>query len=93
MSRVILPLMLSLGIACQPSTVEFRATTTGLDVEAITVWFEQYTAAVNSGDLEAWAGFIADDAVVMPPDELPISGMDQLRSGQGPARRVSSSAV
>lgn len=79
MSRLILPLMLLLGIACQSSTVESRATTTGPDVEAITAWFEQYTAAVNSGDLEAWAGFIADDAVVMPPDELPISGMDQLR--------------
>jgi uncharacterized protein (TIGR02246 family) len=36
-------------------------------------------AAVNAGDLDAWASFIADDAVVMPPDELPISGIDTLR--------------
>ena len=79
MHRVLLPLILIVGIACQPSAVEFRATTTGPDVEAIMLWFEQYTAAVNSGDLEVWASFIADDAVVMPPDELPISGMDQLR--------------
>jgi uncharacterized protein (TIGR02246 family) len=78
MHRILLPLIVFVGVACQPCGVE-QATTTGPDVEAITAWFERYTAAVNSGDLEAWASFIADDAVVMPPDELPISGMDQLR--------------
>ncbi|UCC48271.1 MAG: SgcJ/EcaC family oxidoreductase [Gemmatimonadota bacterium] len=79
MRRMMLPLILCVGMACQPSGVDRQATTTGPEVEAITAWFEQYIAAINRGDLEDWMTFVADDAVVMPPDELPISGMDELR--------------
>lgn len=79
MQRMLLLLALFVGGACQPSPSQVPATTTGPEVEAIQAWFEHYTTAVNNGDLEAWASFIADDAVVMPPDELPISGMAELR--------------
>lgn len=79
MHRTLLPLMLFVGTACQPCDVEQRATTAGPDVEAITIWFERYVATVNAGDLEAWASFVADDAVILPPDGLPVGGMDRLR--------------
>lgn len=50
-----------------------------MHVEAITAWFGQYNAAINAGDLERWSTLVAADAVVLPPDELPIAGMDGLR--------------
>lgn len=78
MRPVLLSLVLFVGVACQPHEVE-RASTTGPDVQAIRAWLDGYVAAVNAGDLDAWASLIADDAVVMPPDELPISGIDTLR--------------
>lgn len=68
MQRMILPLLLFVGIACQPCGVEREATSTGSDVETITAWFEQYIDTVNAGDLEAWTAFVADDAVVLQPD-------------------------
>ncbi|MGD8866816.1 MAG: DUF4440 domain-containing protein [Gemmatimonadales bacterium] len=78
MQRSLLAPLLLVGIGCQPCDVE-QATATGPDVIAITSWLDRYVAAVNNGDLGAWASFIADDAVVMPPDEHPISGMGRLR--------------
>jgi uncharacterized protein (TIGR02246 family) len=79
MRRLALAALISMLFLACTQAVEQQATTTGPDVEAITAWFEQYNAAVNSGDLEGWMALVADDAVVLPPDELPISGMDELR--------------
>jgi uncharacterized protein (TIGR02246 family) len=79
MCRLALALPISLVLLACTQTVEQQTTTTGPEVEAIRAWFEQYNAAINAGDLEGWMTFVADDAVVLPPDELPISGMDELR--------------
>ncbi len=79
MRRMMLPLILSGAMACQPSGIDRQATTSGPDVEAVRAWFEGYLAAVNRGDLEDWMTFVADDAVIMPPDELPIGGMAEIR--------------
>lgn len=71
-------------LACLPvlactRTVDRDPVTTGPDVEAIRAWFERYNAAINAGDLAAWTSFVADDAVILPPDEPPIIGMTDIR--------------
>jgi uncharacterized protein (TIGR02246 family) len=53
--------------------------TTGPDVDEVRAWFERYDAAINAGVLDRWASFVADDAVIMPPDEPPIIGIDAIR--------------
>jgi uncharacterized protein (TIGR02246 family) len=60
--------------------VDHDPITTGPEVEAVRVWFEQYNAAINAGVLDQWTTFVADDAVILPPDEPPIIGMDAIRS-------------
>lgn len=66
------------ALACTRAA-DRQAATTGPEVEAIAAWFDRYLAAINAGDLEGWLGFVADDAVIMPPDEVPISGMEAIR--------------
>jgi uncharacterized protein (TIGR02246 family) len=53
--------------------------TRGPRIEAVQAWFGEYTAAINDGILDRWIGFVADDAVIMPPDEPPIVGIDAIR--------------
>jgi len=77
MHRVILPLLL-VAVACQPAAP--RATTTGSDVDAITATFEQLVAAANAGDMEGMMASYADDEVMMPPSEPPVSGKAAVRS-------------
>jgi uncharacterized protein (TIGR02246 family) len=78
MRRVILPLLL-FAAACRPAAVEQQATTTGPDVEAVTAWLAQYADAVDAGDMETMLALIADDAVLIPPDAPPTSGMAAIR--------------
>ncbi len=79
MRRVILPLMLFVFAACQPTAVEQQAATTGPDVEAVTAWLERYSAFVSAGDVEGWATLCTDDVVAFPPDAPAIVGMEELR--------------
>jgi uncharacterized protein (TIGR02246 family) len=58
---------------------EREPVTTGPEVEGVRSWFEAYTDAINDGVLDRWAEFVADDAVIMPPDEPPIIGMEAIR--------------
>jgi len=53
--------------------------TSGPEVEAVTAWLDRYLAAINAGDVEGWLAFVADDAVIMPPDEPPITGITEIR--------------
>jgi uncharacterized protein (TIGR02246 family) len=53
--------------------------TSGPEVEAVQTWFQRYNAAINAGVLDQWASFVAEDAVILPPDEPPIIGMDEIR--------------
>jgi len=53
--------------------------TTGPEVETVRAWFQQYTAAINGGAVDQWATFVANDAVILPPDEPPIIGMGNIR--------------
>ena len=77
MRRMILPLMLLVFVACQPA--EQHATTTGPDVQAITTWLEQVTAAINAQSTEGTLALYASDAVFSPPD-APSVTIDELRS-------------
>jgi ketosteroid isomerase-like protein len=74
MRRLALATLISLAFLACTQAVDQRAATTGPDVEAVRAWFEQYNAAVNAG-----VSLVADDAVVMPPDELPIAGIEEIR--------------
>jgi uncharacterized protein (TIGR02246 family) len=58
---------------------DLQPLTTGAEVETVRTWFAEYNAAINAGVLERWAEFIADDAVIMPPDEPPIIGIEAIR--------------
>ncbi len=79
MRRMILPLIL-LAVACQPPAQE--TVTTGPDVEAITAWLAELTAAVNAGDPEGVQALYAADAVFSPPD-APSLTAEELRSLYG----------
>jgi len=65
-------------VACTPAP-DSEPVTTGPAVDEVRAWFEQYDAAINAGLLDRWAAFVADDAVIMPPDEPPIIGLDAIR--------------
>ena len=82
MRRMILPLMLLVGVACQPAAVEQQATTTGPDVEAIDAWLQQTIAAYNSGDAEAALALYADETLSMPPLEPPMDTEQERASMQ-----------
>ena len=84
MRRMILPLMLLVIAACQPTTVEQQAVTTGPDVEAITTAFEQAVAAANARDVEGVLSVYADDAMSMSPNEPPTNGKAAIRASFQP---------
>jgi ketosteroid isomerase-like protein len=44
--------------------------------DAISRLLEQYVAATNAGDVEAYKSILADDVVVLPPDNPPLRGRD-----------------
>lgn len=68
--------MSAAGCVATPDNVPL---TTGPDVETVRAWFQQYTAAINEGAVDQWAAFVANDAVILPPDEPPIIGMGNIR--------------
>jgi len=68
------PLFLGCG-----QQAEEQPVSTGPEVEAVREWFARYTEAINAGVLDQWASFVADDAVIMPPDEPPLIGIDAIR--------------
>jgi uncharacterized protein (TIGR02246 family) len=53
--------------------------TTGPEVDAVRDWFARYNDAVNAGDLDRWITFVADDAVIMPPGDPPLMGLEAIR--------------
>jgi uncharacterized protein (TIGR02246 family) len=77
---MIFPLTLLVFVACQPT--EQQVTTTGPDVEAITTWLGQVTAAVSAGNPEGVLALYADDAVFSPPDAPSIT-LEELGSMYG----------
>jgi uncharacterized protein (TIGR02246 family) len=75
---MILPLMLSFAVACQPP--QPQATATGPDVEAVTAFVATYTAAVEAEDMETWQTLRTSDMIAFPPDAPPFVGLETLRS-------------
>lgn len=73
------PLITILLLTACAQAVDREPVTSGPEVEAVQAWFQQYNAAINAGVLDRWASFVADDAVILPPDEPPIIGMDEIR--------------
>ncbi|HVP51941.1 MAG TPA: DUF4440 domain-containing protein [Terriglobales bacterium] len=49
------------------------------DVNAIKALGEEYFRAANAGDTDRCIATMARDVIIMPPDRLSISGIDQLR--------------
>ncbi len=48
------------------------------EIEAANALLEQWIAAVNAGDIDAWLATLADDATVMPPNEPAVTGKEAL---------------
>ncbi len=69
--------------ACAPATQEPAAEEppcTEADMEAINKVLEQEVAAINAGDVEAFAALFTDDAVLMAPGEPAVIGTEAVRS-------------
>lgn len=65
--------------ACQPPVQEAVGLTEE-DVAAIKEAAESYRAAVMAGDMETWAAFYTEDAVIMPAGQAAVSGRDAIRA-------------
>jgi ketosteroid isomerase-like protein len=53
---------------------------TGGDLQAINTLQSQVDSAIINGDTERYVGFLADDAVLMPPNAPPVVGKEAIRS-------------
>jgi len=72
-------LVVALPLLGCTARVDEEPVTEGPDVEAVREWFGEYTAAIDAGVLDRWASFVAEEAVILPPDEPPIIGMEEIR--------------
>ena len=54
--------------------------TTEADVAAVDQVRQQYSIAYNAGDVAALAALYTDDAVLLPPNEVTLTGKDAIRS-------------
>ena len=48
------------------------------EIEAAEALLDQWTTAVNAGDIDGWSATLADDATVMPPNEPAVTGKEAL---------------
>lgn len=71
-------LCLAAGVtACAPATEQAGpAATTEADIAAITDVHDAYFAALNAGDAAAYAAQLAEDAIVMSPDQPSTLGRE-----------------
>ena len=69
-----------LGIAILSIGACTRKVDIEADIKAIKNLTEEYDAAINSGDLDSWMSFYADDAVRMQPNMPALFGKDSIRS-------------
>ena len=80
---VILPLvfLLCLTIGCKQAeeVAEESAVDIEVDVEAIKNWVKESYAAADSGDVENYISFWAEDVIWMPPDAPIIKGKSAIR--------------
>ena len=70
-------------VACAPAAEEAvveEPDTTEADIEAVRAQSERLNAAFASGDLDAFMALMAEDAVLMPPNEPSITGRVAVRS-------------
>ena len=73
-------LALALAItACQPVETE-PAVSTEADEEAIKALVQEFTATINSDNLDGFMALWTDDAVLMPPTSLAVIGKEAIRS-------------
>ena len=78
-------LVVTLAIcACRPPN-QSPSTSTAADSLAIVQLREQFSAAVNSGDIEGLVATVDSSLVVMPPDGDELLGPEGLRSFLGPS--------
>lgn len=48
--------------------------------EAVTATLNEYVAACNAGDADAYAATLAPDVVLCPPGQAPVNGADAARA-------------
>ena len=81
---ILISVVVALAV-CAPAAQEPAAEEppcTEADMEAINKVLEQELAAVNSGDAEAFQAAITNDAVLMPPNEPPVTGKEAILAWQ-----------
>ena len=76
MRRMILPLMLLVAAASQPAAAQLSDE----DVAAIKSLGTSYTQAELAKDVDAMAALLADDAILMPPNEPAIVGKEAIKA-------------
>jgi uncharacterized protein (TIGR02246 family) len=79
MRRICVALVTFMSAVGCVGTPDNAPVSAGPEVETVRAWFQQYTAAINAGGVDHWATFVANDAVILPPDEPPIIGMETIR--------------
>lgn len=71
------------GLACaapeEAEPVPVRDTSQA-NLDAIMALTADYIEAYNSGDAEAFVALFSDDAIRMPPNALPLEGIDRIRA-------------
>jgi ketosteroid isomerase-like protein len=74
-------ILLVFAFACQESkeAAEESMVNVGADIEAIRNWLIGNFAAADSGDVEAYLAFLAENVILMPPNAPIMRGKSALR--------------
>jgi uncharacterized protein (TIGR02246 family) len=73
--------LLCFSFACQQGKeiAEESVVDVEADIEAVRNWLKENFAAADSGDLERYLTFFADDVILMPPNEPILQGISAIR--------------
>ncbi len=81
-----LALILCIMVGCQQGkeVAEESMVDVEADIEAIRNWLKENFAAADSGDVEGYLTFLAEDVILMPPNEPIIQGKSAVRESIQP---------
>jgi ketosteroid isomerase-like protein len=76
-----LVLILCFMVGCQQAeeVAEKPAVDGEAKVEAIKVWFDQYTSSVKAGDVDSLVALYAENTAILPPNGSIVEGRDAFR--------------
>jgi ketosteroid isomerase-like protein len=79
---------LGIALVLLVTFADLQAASSNADVTAINKLQKQVDDAIVAGDTERYVALLVDDAVLMPPNALPVVGREAIRSwNEGMARR------